>query len=59
MNGVTTSTWNANTVTVANVTDASTVTPAGSLSGGPSNQDINSAAPANVGALASIPRLVK
>lgn len=59
LSGVTNSSWNANTVTVENVTDASTVTPAGSLTGGPSNQDINSAAPADVGALASIPRLVK
>lgn len=53
------STWNKNTVTVKNVTDASTVSPPGTLSGGLSNQDINSSAPAEVGALASIPRLVK
>jgi hypothetical protein len=53
------STWNANTVTVENVTDASTVTPTGSLSGGPSNQTINPGAPASVGSLAAIPRLVK
>ncbi len=53
------SVWNVNTLTVKNVTDASTVSPPGSLSGGPANQDINSGAPANVGALASIPRLVK
>ncbi len=53
------SVWNANTVTIQNVTDASTVSPPGSLSGGPSNQDIVSRAPANVGALATIPRLVK
>ena len=33
-----TSTWNVNTVTIQNVTDASTVSPPGSLSGGPSNQ---------------------
>jgi Flp pilus assembly protein TadG len=53
------SSWNANTVTVENVTDASTVTPTGSLSGGPSNQAINPGAPSEVGALAAIPRLVK
>ena len=59
LTGVSNSSWNANTLTLGNVTDASTVTPAGSLSGGPSNQNINAAAPDNVGALASIPRLVK
>jgi Flp pilus assembly protein TadG len=53
------SVWNANTVTIQNVTDANTVSPPGSLSGGPSNQDIVSGAPANVGALATIARLVK
>jgi hypothetical protein len=53
------STWNRNTVTIKNVTDASTVSPPGSLTGGASNQDINPAAPGEVGALASIPRLVK
>ncbi|MFA4901380.1 MAG: pilus assembly protein TadG-related protein [Desulfobaccales bacterium] len=53
------SAWNANTVTVENVTDASTVTPTGSLSGGPSNKTINPGAPSEVGALAAIPRLVK
>jgi hypothetical protein len=52
------STWNQNTVTITNVTDASTVSPPGSLTGGPSNQDITPGAAA-VGALASIPRLVK
>jgi Flp pilus assembly protein TadG len=53
------STWNLNTVTIKNVTDASTVSPPGTLSGGPSSTDINPAAPTNSGALASIPRLVK
>jgi Flp pilus assembly protein TadG len=53
------STWNANTVTVNNVTDASTVSPPGSLSGGPSTNTVNPSAPTNVGAYATIPRLVK
>ncbi len=53
------STWNLNTVTIKNVTDAGTVSPPGALSGGPSSKDINSGAPANAGALATIPRLVK
>ncbi|MFZ5449314.1 MAG: pilus assembly protein TadG-related protein [Thermodesulfobacteriota bacterium] len=53
------STWNQNTVTIKNVTDASTLSPAGSLSGGPSNQDINPGATGGVGSLATIPRLVK
>lgn len=53
------STWNANTVTIKNVVDASTVSPPGSLSGGPSTQDVKTAAPTNVGAFATIPRLVK
>jgi hypothetical protein len=54
-----TSTWNANTVTIKNVTDASTVSPPGSLSGGPSSKGINTAAPSNVGAIATVARLVK
>ena len=53
------STWNVNTVTIQTVTNASTVSPLGSQSGGPSNQVINPSAPVNTGALASIPRLVK
>jgi Flp pilus assembly protein TadG len=53
------STWNRNTVTIQNVTDASTVSPPGSVSGGLSSQDITPGATANVGAMASIPRLVK
>ena len=59
LNGVSNSSWNANRVTLQNVTDAGTITPAGSLSGGPSSQGINAAAPANAGALASIARLVR
>jgi hypothetical protein len=59
LTGLPTSTWNANTVTIKNVTDASTVSPPGALSGGPSSKEINTAAPNNVGALATIPRLVK
>lgn len=58
------STWNLNTVTIKNVTDASTVSVSpqggsGSLSGGPANNNVNTNAPADVGALATIPRLVK
>jgi Flp pilus assembly protein TadG len=44
------STWNLNTVTIKNITDA-TVSPPGSLPGGPSNQAINPGAPANTGML--------
>jgi hypothetical protein len=46
-------------VTVKNVTDSSTVSPPGSLSGGPPNNVINNNAPTNVGAIATVPRLVK
>ena len=53
------SVWNLNSVTIENVTDASTVSPPGSTSGGPSNQVIDPGAPGNTGALASIPVLVK
>jgi Flp pilus assembly protein TadG len=53
------STWNLNTVTIQTVTGASTVSPPGSQSGGPSNQVINPSAPGNTGALASIPVLVR
>jgi Flp pilus assembly protein TadG len=54
------STWNLNTVTITNVTDASTVSPPGSLSGGPSADKINTAAPANVGSFAgNVPMLVQ
>ena len=53
------SVWNVNSVTIQNVTDASTVSPPGSVSGGPSTDRVNNGAPANVGALATIPKLVK
>jgi hypothetical protein len=54
------STWNANTVTIQNVYDASTVSPLGSVSGGPSSQSVNPSAPTHVGAYAtSYPRIVK
>jgi Flp pilus assembly protein TadG len=53
------STWNVNTVTIQTVTDASTVSPPGSESGGPSNHVVNPGAPGNTGAFASIPVLVK
>lgn len=53
------STWNQNSVTVQNVTDASTVSPPGSITGGPSNNVINTSAPADVGAIATVPKLVK
>ena len=53
------STWNVNTVTIQTVTDTSTVSPPGSQSGGQSNNKINPGAPTNVGALATVPRLVQ
>jgi Flp pilus assembly protein TadG len=53
------STWNVNSVTIKNVTDASTVSPPGTTSGGPSNQVLNPGAQTNTGAFASIPVLVK
>lgn len=59
------STWNTNTVTIKNVTDASTVPPvqsgggSGTISGGQSTQATNPAAPANVGSFASSAKLVK
>jgi len=53
------STWNVNSVTILAATDTSTVSPPGSLSGGPSSNNVNSNAPTNVGAYATIPRLVK
>ena len=56
--GLPTSSWNANTVTITNITDASTISPPGSLSGGPSNDTINPGA-SHVGALATVPCLVK
>jgi len=53
------SVWNVNTATIKNVTDASTVSPPGSVSGGPSAKTINSGAPASVGAFATSAKLVK
>jgi Flp pilus assembly protein TadG len=53
------SVWNVNTLTIKNVTDASTVSPPGSTSGGPPNNQVNQGAPANVGPIATIPRLVQ
>ena len=53
------STWNVNSLTIQIVTDASRISPPGSLSGGPSNKDVNSGATAKVGDIATIPRLVK
>jgi Flp pilus assembly protein TadG len=53
------STWNKNTVTITSVTDTSTVSPPGSISGGPPAKEINPSAPTGVGSLATIPRLVK
>ncbi len=50
---------NTNSVTIEVPTDASTILPPGSSGGGPSNQGINPSAPANVGAFATIPKLVK
>jgi Flp pilus assembly protein TadG len=53
------STWNLNSVTIQNVTDASTVSPPGSVSGGPPAEQVNNGAPGNVGALATVAKLVK
>jgi hypothetical protein len=53
------STWNVNTVTIQVATDTPTVSPPGSLSGGPSANNINPGAPVNVGSFATVPRLVK
>ena len=53
------SSWNVNTVTLQAATGTSTVAPPGSLAGGPSNNTINTNAPANVGSFATVPRLVK
>ena len=53
------STWNLNTVTIKNITDASTVSAGGSQTGGPSNQDITPGATPNTGALAYSAVLVK
>lgn len=50
---------NANSVSVEVPVDASTVSPPGTTSGGPSNQTMNPGAPADTGAFASIPVLVK
>ena len=58
LNRFPTSTWNVNTVTIQTVTDASTVSPPGSTSGGPSNQGVNPGAPPNTGAFADLPVLV-
>jgi hypothetical protein len=54
-----TSSWNVNTVTIATVTDTSTVSPPGSISGGPPADKVNPGAPTGVGAFATVPRLVK
>ncbi|MGA9753983.1 MAG: pilus assembly protein TadG-related protein [Desulfobaccales bacterium] len=53
------STWNLNSVTIQSVTDTATVSPAGSVSGGPANNTINTGAPANVGSFARTGKLVK
>jgi hypothetical protein len=53
------STWNVNTVTIQTVTDASTVSPPGSQSGGPSAKTVNPGAAANVGSFATVPKLVQ
>jgi Flp pilus assembly protein TadG len=53
------SSWNVNTATIQTVTDTSTVSPPGSQSGGPPADKINTGAPANVGAFATVPKLVK
>ena len=50
---------NTNSLTVQVPTDQSTVSPPGSLGGGPDNQHINPSASPLVGAIAAIPRLVE
>jgi len=50
---------NTNSLTVEVPTDQSTVSPPGSLGGGPDNQHINPSASPLVGAIAAIPRLVE
>jgi Flp pilus assembly protein TadG len=50
---------NTCSVDVSVPTDQSTLSPPGSVSGGPDNQHITTGAPANVGAFASEPKLVK
>jgi Flp pilus assembly protein TadG len=63
------SVWNANTMTITNVTSVSTIIPGtatahasynntGGEGGGLSAQEMNSAASTNVGAFASIPKLI-
>jgi Flp pilus assembly protein TadG len=53
------SSWNVNTATITVSTNTSTVSPAGSMTGGPSNQTVNPGGTAGVGAFATVPRLVK
>jgi Flp pilus assembly protein TadG len=53
------STWNLNTVTIKTTTDTPTVSPPGSLSGGPSAKTVNPGAPTTGGSFAVVPRLVK
>jgi Flp pilus assembly protein TadG len=53
------STWNVNTVTIQTTTDTPTVSPPGSLSGGPTPTTVNPSAPTTGGAFAAVPRLVK
>jgi Flp pilus assembly protein TadG len=50
---------NTNSLTVEVPTDQSTLSPPGSLGGGPDNQHINPGASPLVGAIAAIPRLVE
>ena len=62
------SVWNANSMTITNVTDANTIIPGAQadssskslagLGGGLSSKQMNNAATPNVGALANIPRLI-
>ncbi len=56
------SVWKVNSLTIANVTDVSTVIPGipnvAGEAGGLSAKEMNSAAPTNVGAFASVPKLI-
>ncbi len=50
---------NTNWVTIEIPVSADTVSPGGTISGGPDNQHIVAGGQANKGAVAAIPRLVK
>jgi Flp pilus assembly protein TadG len=53
------SSWNVNTATIDVAANTNTVSPPGTLSGGPSNGGVNPGGSTSVGAFATVPRLVK